>query len=177
MVSGMRELTALTWGIVRDHRRYYESDADIYLRIDSEQLPDPESRIVLTGERDPLGAPRIALMWKVSSLEERTINRAATLLMAEVEQRRHGVFDAAPDPFRSEIPWGELKGDSFHMMGGTRMSRDRSSGVVDPNGSVFGVENLFVASTSIFPTGGMANPTLLLICLTLRLADHLISNS
>jgi choline dehydrogenase-like flavoprotein len=37
---------------------------------------------------------------------------------------------------------------------------------------VHGVDNLFIAGGSVFPTGGYINPTLTIAALTLRLADH-----
>jgi choline dehydrogenase-like flavoprotein len=57
------------------------------------------------------------------------------------------------------------------MMGGTRMSREAGLGVVDPTGRVHGIDGLYVASASVFPTGSMANPTLTLMALSARLAD------
>jgi choline dehydrogenase-like flavoprotein len=56
------------------------------------------------------------------------------------------------------------------------MARRPEDGVVDEQLRLFGTENVYVASTSVFPTGGTANPTLMLIALTLRLADHLARN-
>ena len=55
------------------------------------------------------------------------------------------------------------------------MHDDPRQGVVDPNCKVHGVDNLFVAGSSVFPTGGASNPTLTLIALALRLGDHLKS--
>jgi choline dehydrogenase-like flavoprotein len=53
------------------------------------------------------------------------------------------------------------------------MSGDPRHGVVDTNCRVHGVDNLFVASSSVFPTSGQANPTLSIIALSIRLARHL----
>ena len=58
-------------------------------------------------------------------------------------------------------------------MGTTRMSDSPSTGVVDKTGRLHGVSNLYVAGSSVFPTVGFANPTLTIIALSLRLADHL----
>ena len=58
-------------------------------------------------------------------------------------------------------------------MGTTRMHRDPTLGVVDENCRVHGVANLYVAGSSVFPTGGASNPTLTIVALALRLADHL----
>jgi choline dehydrogenase-like flavoprotein len=147
----------------------------INLRVDTEQRPDPESRIITTGAVDALGLPRVAIDWRVSALERHTVLRTATLLAAELERRGVGSMAEWQDPFASDVPWGELKGDSFHMMGGARMAEAEEQGVVDVNARLFGVDNVYLAGASIFPTGGMANPTLTLIALALRLADHLSS--
>ena len=58
-------------------------------------------------------------------------------------------------------------------MGATRMATDPSLGVVDPHGRVHGVHNLYVAGSSIFPTSGIANPTLTILALTYRLGEVL----
>lgn len=53
------------------------------------------------------------------------------------------------------------------------MSDDPKRGVVDSNCRVHSVKNLYVAGSSVFPTGGYANPTFAIVALALRLADHL----
>lgn len=58
-------------------------------------------------------------------------------------------------------------------MGGTIMGNDINKSVVDSNLKVHNISNLFVAGSSVFPTGGYANPTLTIIQLSLRLGDHL----
>jgi choline dehydrogenase-like flavoprotein len=63
--------------------------------------------------------------------------------------------------------------DGYHQMGTTRMGNSPKDSVVDRNCRVHGVSNLYVASSSVFPTGGHANPTLLAASLAVRLADHL----
>ncbi len=59
-----------------------------------------------------------------------------------------------------------------HHIGTTRMHPDPKRGVVDANGRVHGIQNLFVAGSSVFPTVGSANPTLTIVALAPRLADH-----
>lgn len=63
--------------------------------------------------------------------------------------------------------------DTFHMMGGTRMGADPATSVVDSSLKVHGIENLYVVSCSVFPTGGSSNPTFTMMALALRLADRL----
>jgi choline dehydrogenase-like flavoprotein len=70
---------------------------------------------------------------------------------------------------REQIAWGS------HHIGTTRMASTPTEGVVDPNCRVFGLDNLFVAAPSVFPTSSQANPVLTLTAMTLRLTDYLRS--
>src|SRR5262245_43295174 len=63
--------------------------------------------------------------------------------------------------------------DMAHTMGTTRMALDPRNGVVDANCKVHGVEGLYIAGGSVFPTSGHANPTLMIMSLAVRLADQL----
>jgi choline dehydrogenase-like flavoprotein len=60
-------------------------------------------------------------------------------------------------------------------MGTTRMGATPRTGVVDPDCRVFGVRNLYIAGSAVFPSAGHANPTLTIVALALRLAEHLRS--
>ena len=60
-----------------------------------------------------------------------------------------------------------------HPSGTTRMSASPRDGVVDADGRVHGIDNLYVAGSSTFPTSGHFNPTLAIVALSARLADHL----
>jgi choline dehydrogenase-like flavoprotein len=53
------------------------------------------------------------------------------------------------------------------------MHHDPRQGVVDQHARMHGVSNLFVAGSSVFATSGFANPTLTVVALALRLAEHL----
>jgi choline dehydrogenase-like flavoprotein len=72
-------------------------------------------------------------------------------------------------------PLVELAGiqTSWHHMGTTRMDDDKRQGVVDRNCQIHGLANLFVAGSSVFPTASRVNPTLTIVALAIRLADHL----
>jgi choline dehydrogenase-like flavoprotein len=65
----------------------------------------------------------------------------------------------------------------WHHMGTTRMGDDPRVSVVDPDCKVHGIANLFVAGSSVFPTSGSAGPTLTIVALAIRLADHLAESS
>ena len=61
-----------------------------------------------------------------------------------------------------------------HHLGTTRMSEDPAMGVVNSELRSHDLHNLYIAGSSVFPTYGFANPTLTIVALTLRLADHLM---
>jgi hypothetical protein len=63
--------------------------------------------------------------------------------------------------------------DGVHQVGTTRISKNARDGVVDENLKVWGAPNLYVCSSSVFPTSGQANPTFLLGVFAVRLAHHL----
>ena len=62
---------------------------------------------------------------------------------------------------------------TWHHMGTTRMHDDPRQGVVDRHCAVHGLSNFYIAGSSVFPTCGRANPTLTIVALAIRLADHL----
>jgi choline dehydrogenase-like flavoprotein len=60
-----------------------------------------------------------------------------------------------------------------HQMGTARMSRDPGQGVTDAYGRTHEVPNLFISDGSVQTTAGAANPTLTIVALVLRQADHI----
>jgi choline dehydrogenase-like flavoprotein len=135
-----------------------------------EQAPNPASRVRLSGERDALGMPRVALDWRLLEIDERSARRAHRLVAQAVGLARLGrVRVLLPDG----AAWRESIGGGNHHMGTTRMHVDPKQGVVDERGYVHGVGNLLVAGSSVFPTAGAANPTLTIVALAYRLADEL----
>ncbi len=133
-----------------------------------EQAPNPESRIVLETDRDAHGVPRIAIDWKPCEADREYLARVLHVLkdssIPDVLEFDAGGFDPAT---------AELFPVPSHHIGTARMAADPAHGVCDANCEVFGTKGLFVASAAVFPTSGFANPTLLIVALTLRLARHL----
>ena len=135
-----------------------------------ELAPDPERRLTLSDARDGLGMPRLHLHMTVGDEDLERYRRTLKELGRQLLASRTGMLKLNYDK-REEwlkvLDWGN------HHLGTTRMSDDPRTGVVDANGQVHGVGNLFVAGSSVFPTYGASNPTLNLVALTLRLGDHL----
>ncbi|MFP8878645.1 MAG: GMC family oxidoreductase, partial [Myxococcota bacterium] len=139
-----------------------------------EQEPDPENRVTLSDELDPLGVPRSKLDWRVSMRDLEALLSGQQLMAAELA--REGVgrakfleFDPTPE---SDQEIDHLY-PGCHHMGTTRMAADPQFAVVDPDCKVFGTHNLFIGGSSVFPTSGLCNPTLTIVALAARLADHI----
>ncbi len=144
------------------------------IRFDTmvEQRPDPESRVTLSARRDRLGMPLARINWKISIQEIASVARLAELMSAEFQ--RVGL----PQPRLADwIQRNDLGGAAFsdmaHPACTTRMGRDPATSVVDENARVHGMEGLYIAGSSVFPTASHANPTLMIVALAIRLADHL----
>ncbi|MDZ7826949.1 MAG: GMC family oxidoreductase [Gammaproteobacteria bacterium] len=176
--QGSKQLQAVVdplrpWLLTRLDRR------GIYAVIRAEQAPDPASRVMLGSDTDALGMRRIRLDWHTGELDKHGARVAMKALDGELRRLKIGHVELAPwlqeagndwefDPLISAHPIG-----GFHHMGTTRMADHPSRGVVDPHCRVFGLDNLYIAGSSVSPTGGWANPTLTLLALTLRLGEHL----
>lgn len=130
-----------------------------------EQRPHPDNRITLGRDRDALGIPRPVLHWRWREAEQAALERLTGAAAAALE---------ATGLFRVEVRTG-LRPDpnAHHHAGTTRLAADPSDGVADPDGRIHGADNLFVTGASVFPTAGAANPTLTIVAMALRLADHL----
>ncbi len=172
-----RVLSSLDKMVALGHQRLAEPRGPrswLAARMFSEQAPNPASRLVLSDERDPLGRQRVRLDWQLMELDFGTLWRSQEVLSETVRQAGVGEFRGSLD---REGEWRRRVTGGRHHMGTTRMSASPSSGVVDRDCRVHGVANLYVAGSSVFPNVGYANPTLTIVALALRLADHLTVNA
>lgn len=135
-----------------------------------EPVPNPDSRVTLVEQRDDLGMPRAQLAWRLSDRDRHTVRRAMEVLGEEIGRAGIGRLRIL---FEEGSDWPADLFGGYHLMGTTRMSDGPKHGVVDRDGRVHGMSNLYVAGSSVFPTAGSGNPTLLIVALALRLADHL----
>jgi choline dehydrogenase-like flavoprotein len=138
-----------------------------------EQVPDPDSRVTLSeGKRDALGMPISKIHWKIGDLERKTAQRMLQLLAEELKRLGLPKPKGVP-PLENLHEWIASSTEKAHPTGATRMCIDPKRGVVDINCQVHGISGLFVSGSSVFPTTGAANPTLMIVANALRLADHL----
>ncbi|MDK4718812.1 GMC family oxidoreductase [Rhizobium sp. CNPSo 3968] len=144
------------------------------LRIEAicEQMPNADSRISLSTRRDPFGTPLAKVDWRINDVERQTLLRIAQISAASLSSAGLPV-PKLEDWAVERRPEDIVIIDMAHTLGTTRMSVDAKTGVVDQNCRIHDVHNLYVAGGSVFPTSGHANPTLMILALATRLADHL----
>jgi choline dehydrogenase-like flavoprotein len=144
-------------------REYIAPGTKMQLWVSIEQLPAAENHLVARNRQ-------VDMRWRHTDDDIDALRQYSKLFIEEFDWDALGlrlvdVFDSDPV-------------DTFHMMGGTRMATGPDDGVVDPRGRVFGYPNLRVAGASVFPTGGVANPTFTACALTwLAVEDMLTSGS
>ena len=146
------------------------ADGSYVLEFNAEQTPLRESRIVLTGNLDGFGVPRVHVGWRRAEQDVDSICRAYHLLRKRLHES-----GAATLTFDDGTLWEQVAASrplGGHHIGTTRMAAHAKDGVVDGNAAVFDFPNLFIASASVFPTSSHANPTLTIVAMAIRLAAH-----
>jgi choline dehydrogenase-like flavoprotein len=166
--SGVGAVVKDVWRKLARRARRLMPGGGYLLRVELEQAPDPRNRVRLSVERDGFGQRGVDLVF---GLTDKDLRRHARLLRIAADElgldggriaaQMHRMFRAGQADF------------FWHHMGTTRMHPDPKQGVVDSDCRVHGVSNLFVAGSSVFPTGGTAPPTLTIVALALRLAEHI----
>ena len=141
-----------------------------------EQRPYDDNRIELDYDnKDSYGVPRVKLKWKLSQRDKKKplvcMQRLGRLFI-EKDIGRVGMlpFLGNNDDFPQQFP------GMMHHLGGTPMSISPKTGIVDENLKIFNVDNVWLAGSSVFRAAGHANPTLTIVQLSLRLADHLVKS-
>lgn len=135
-----------------------------------EQQPNVGSGLGLDAtRRDLFGDPLINVNWLYPDVDKRTAYLGVKMVAKELFDLKY----AASPEIEPRVDYLDTPGD--HHMGASRMHLNPNEGYVDLDCKVYGINNLFIAGPSVFPTGGYSNPTLTIIALAIRLADHLIS--
>jgi choline dehydrogenase-like flavoprotein len=148
-----------------------DTNDSINLHMVLEPIPNPDSRITLSKNKDFFEQRKIDVNWQTSDKDLSNAYRAMEL--AALEFGRLGLGRAYGTIFKDSSRWPKIMEAGKHHCGTTRMSNNPKTGVVDKNCRVNNVSNLYIAGSSVFPTIGYANPTLSIVALALRLADHI----
>jgi choline dehydrogenase-like flavoprotein len=152
----------------------FESKANKYtLHFDSEQSPNIDSRVKLSNSTDIFGIRRLTVDWRFANLDVQSVVRSCQLISKAFERSDIGRMTFRPEWMADQI--GASCSVGSHHIGTTRMASSPVQGVVDEDCRVHGIANLYIASSSVFPTSGIANPTLTIVALAIRLANKLRS--
>jgi choline dehydrogenase-like flavoprotein len=143
------------------------------LHYHSEQIANPDSRVTLNGGANPDGTPSLDIDFRYTDQDIDSVLRFHALLDERLRASGRGRIEYLDPPEGRPAAVWEQAIDGFHHIGTTRMSARPEDGVVDGDSRVHGVNNLYVASTSVLRTSAEANPTFMAVCLALRLAHHL----
>jgi len=147
----------------------------LHLELIAEQGADPANRVTLARECDPLGLPRASIRWEPGAASAEAMMKGAHLLIADL--RRAGITGFVPiDAVAQRASNRLVLRDMAHTAGTTRMGCDPALSVVDPDCQVHGIAGLHIAGASVFPTIGHANPTLMILAMAIRLADHIAAH-
>ena len=174
--AAMPELVEMAFWRIARSRLVAPERASLHLHVDFQQTPDVRNRIYLAQDRDPDGCRRVRIDWRVFDDVAHWISQIEPHLRVlwhknHLERAALLKFYERPAAAAFDLSNGY---DIFHPAGTTRMGLDPESGCVDRDLLLFGTENLFIASTSVFPSLGAANPTYTAMALGIRLADHLV---
>ncbi len=176
VLASPRLLLTMAQGLLRwklGQRGSSAGTGPIWLEVHSEQEPQATSYITLGADTDALRMRRVRLHWTISDLTASTIKTVAQLLKKEFEQAGLGTVELLPwltDDTADPRRWFA---DTFHQAGGLRMATSETKGVVDASCKVFGLSNLYVASSAVFPTSSFSNPTMTIIALAIRLSEEI----
>jgi choline dehydrogenase-like flavoprotein len=141
------------------------------LDFHSEQQPQSASRVRLDEQRDALGMPQLHVDWRYSPWDIHTVRCSLALFARDIRNSGIGTFTYDAAELEAEI----LRDGAYggHHIGTARMGDDPRTSVVNADGRIHGVGNLSIAGSAIFPTSSQANPTLTVVALAVRLAEHL----
>jgi choline dehydrogenase-like flavoprotein len=123
----------------------------------SEDLPDPESRIMVDGDQ-------IVLHWRRSNMA------AHGRLVKEMKARFRAIG------FPIVLTWLIDRTTTSHQCGTVRMGHDPARSALDPFCRSHDHRNLFVVDASYMPTSAAVNPALTIAAQALRVADHMIAS-
>ena len=160
------------WRLLRHGLSPAPRPSRIWLESFSEQTPNPDSRVMLSDTTDVLGLRRVKIDWRLDALTGHTLRTFTNVTALEFARLGLGTVTAA-EWLEDDVPSYPNVMDSYHPTGATRMAASPDQGVVDTNCQVFGVNGLYIAGSSVFPTSGAANPTFSIAALALRLAEHI----
>ncbi len=174
------------WGVVHD--RFVQKrrkpgwllrapDNKYVFHYRAEQMPRRDSRVTLCDERDEYGMPRLRVDLRYTAEDATRCLRAHDVVDKALRANGKGRLEYAHPEGERVARVLEQASDGYHQLGCARMGSDPATSVVDADCRVHDVDNLYLATSAVFPTGGHANPTLLATAMAARLAAHVAAKA
>lgn len=151
-----------------------ENAAHLQLKAVLEQSPHADNRVTLGSSKDELGMRLPHLEWRVHEQEYEALKKLVLSLGSELGRLAAGRVQLSPWMLDGLDAMNQTVEDYNHPVGCTRMSMLAKDGVVNAECRVHGSDNLYIAGGSVFSTAGINNPTLTIVALAHRLAEHLL---
>ena len=171
-VAGIEWLTGGSYGrkFKEDARRYYGSF--VWFDGRGEMIPSEDSYCELDPKvRDNWGIPVLRFHWKWSEHETRQaahMQRTFGEIIAAMGGRTKEPVIA--DGAKAIAPGGSI----IHEVGGAIMGADPAHSVTNRWGQTWDVPNLFITDGAVFASNADKNPTLTIMALAWRAADHIL---
>ncbi|WP_323000461.1 GMC family oxidoreductase, partial [Castellaniella sp.] len=147
-----------------DRALQHETARHLRLTALTEQLPEADNQVTLDPQKqDVYGVPLPHIRYRVDDYARQGMRQARQDHEEIFGRLRASAIQHAPDFF-----------GAGHIMGTCRMGSDPRHSVVDAQSCSHDHPNLYVLGSSVFPTGGTANPTLTIAALSLRTADVIV---
>jgi choline dehydrogenase-like flavoprotein len=172
LAASLLSVAATAGALMRD-KFVYKRGLRVAIGVMAEQEASSTSRITLSRQRDRFGVPKLLANWDISPRTWQSVAAFCRVVKSEVERLGFGSVHLRPELESDGEDRTDLFTDSCHHMGGTVLGADSSRSVVDENLRVRNVANLWIASSSVFPTGSHSNPTLTVLALVHRLAERI----
>jgi hypothetical protein len=154
-------------------RLWIPRQADLFVQVDLEQLPNWNSRVSLSNQFDSFGRKKLIIDWQITPDDIRAFKTIANLAKEAWYSSSLKNFADLELTLTHDLENLESIYDVYHPTGSLRMGSNPQNSVVDSNLKLWALENCFICSTAIFPTAGSANPGLTHLALTARLAQHI----
>jgi len=154
-------------------QKYWPANASLQMNMWVEQLPQWQNRLCLSEQKDPLQLPKLKLEWKKTEADEKAFKIMARKINDYWNRHLAAIcrLEWKPEFLSPNCRMVDSAYDLAHPAGSTRMGSNPSKSVVDAHLRVHRMPNLSVASASVFPSSGSANPTLTIMELALRATD------
>ena len=143
-------------------------DEKYKITIYNEMVPSINNKITYKKKKNK---DKFFIKFKFSKIEFKTIHYLINILIKKLGLKLQKNFKISKKFIEKSLQ------DSSHHMGGTIMGKSKKNSFVNKNLQIHGIKNIYICSTSVFPTSGSLNPTMTLCALAVRLANYLNKNN